>query len=85
MIDFLKKILYNIFVKIKEENFLMKQKEIKNLAQKIAKYERIIQTSDDKKLVHQAEEEIMRLSSSVDSLEDMVAIDELVMELLEKN
>ena len=63
----------------------MKQKEIKNLAQKIAKYERIIQTSDDKKLVRQAEEEIMRLSSSVDSLEDMVAIDELVMELLEKN
>ena len=63
----------------------MKQKEIKNLAQKIAKYERIIQTSDDKKLVRQAEEEIMRLSSSVDSLDDMVAIDELVMELLEKN
>ena len=63
----------------------MKKKELKNLAQKIVKYERIIQTSDDKKLVHQAEEEIMRLSSSVDSLEDMVAIDELVMELLEKN
>ena len=63
----------------------MKKKEIKNLAQKIAKYERIIQSSDDKKLVHQAEEEIMRLSSSVNSLEDMVAIDELVMELLEKN
>ena len=63
----------------------MKKKELKNLAQKIAKYECIIQSSDDKKLVHQAEEEIMRLSSSVDSLEDMVAIDELVMELLEKN
>ena len=63
----------------------MKKKEIKNLAQKIAKYERIIQTSDDKKLVRQAEEEIMKLSSSVDSLEDMIAIDELVMELLEKN
>jgi selenophosphate synthetase-related protein len=63
----------------------MKQKEIKNLAQKIAKYERIIQTSDDKKLVRQAEEEIMKLSSSVTSLDDMVAIDELVMELLEKN
>ena len=63
----------------------MKQKEIKNLAQKIAKYERIIQTSDDKKLVRQAEEEIMKLSSSVSSLEDMVAIDELVMEMLEKN
>ena len=63
----------------------MKKKELKNLAQKIAKYERIIQTSDDKKLVRQAEEEIMKLSSSVDSLDDMVAIDELVMELLEKN
>ena len=62
----------------------MKKKELKNLAAKIAKYERIIQTSDDKKAVHQAEEEIMRLSSSVDSLADMVAIDELVMELLEK-
>lgn len=63
----------------------MKKKELKNLAAKIAKYERIIQTSDDKKAVRQAEEEIMRLSSSVDSLDDMVAIDELVMELLEKN
>ena len=63
----------------------MKQKEIKNLAQKIAKYERVIQTSDDKKLVRQAKEKIMKLSSSVSSLEDMVAIDELVMEMLEKN
>lgn len=65
----------------------MKKKELKNLATKIAKCERIIQTSDNKKVIHQAEEEIMRLSSSVDKLEDMVAIDELVMELLllEKN
>ena len=63
----------------------MKKKEIKALAQKIAKYEKIIQSSDDKKLVHQAEEEIMKLSSSVESLDDMVAIDEIVMELLEKN
>ena len=63
----------------------MKQKEIKNLAQKIAKYERIIQTSDDKHLVRQAQEKIMELTSSVTSLDDMVAIDEVVMELLEKN
>ena len=63
----------------------MKQKEIKNLAQKIAKYERIVQTSDDKKLVRQAQEKIMELTSSVTSLDDMVAIDELVMELLAKN
>jgi selenophosphate synthetase-related protein len=63
----------------------MKQKEIKNLAQKIAKYERIVQESDDKHLVRQAQEKIMELTSSVTSLDDMVAIDELVMELLEKN
>ena len=63
----------------------MKQKEIKNLAQKIAKYECIIQTSDDKKLVRQAQEKIMELTSSVTSLDDMVVIDEAVMELLEKN
>ena len=63
----------------------MKQKEIKNLAQKIAKYEFIVQTSDDKKMVRQAQEKIMELTSSVTSLDDMVAIDELVMEILEKN
>ena len=63
----------------------MKQKEIKNLAQKIAKYERIVQTSDDKKMVRQAQEKIMELTNSVTSLDDMVAIDEAVMELLEKN
>ena len=63
----------------------MKQKEIKNLAQKIAKYERIVQESDDKHLVRQAQEKIMELTSSVTSLDDMVAIDELVMELLAKN
>ena len=63
----------------------MKQKEIKNLAQKIAKYERIVQTSDDNKVVRPAQEKIMELTSSVTSFEDMVAIDEYVMELLEKN
>ena len=63
----------------------MKQKEIKNLARKIAKYERIVQTSDDEHLVRQAQEKIMELTNSVHSFEDMVAIDEAVMELLEKN
>ena len=63
----------------------MKKKEMKNLATKIAKCERIIMLNEDPKTVKQAEEEIMRISSSVHSLEDMVAIDELVMEMLEKN
>lgn len=63
----------------------MKRKEIKNLAQKIAKFEKIIQTSSDKKEIANAEKEIMKLSSCVDSLEDMIAVDEIVMEILEKN
>lgn len=63
----------------------MKRKELKNLAQKIAKCEIIIQTSNDKEKVAKAEQEIMRISNSVANLDDMVIIDELVMEILEKN
>jgi hypothetical protein len=62
----------------------MKKKELKALAQKIAKQEKIIRTSEDKRKIHEAENEIMRLSSCVDGLEDMVLIDEMVMEILEK-
>ena len=62
----------------------MKKKELKNLAQKIAKAELIIQTSDDPKAVKRAEQEIMSLSGQVDNLEDMVIIDELVQDLLDK-
>lgn len=63
----------------------MKKKELKNLAQKIAKAERIIQTSDDPKAVAKAESEVMELSGHVDTLEDIVIIDEMVQDLLEKN
>lgn len=63
----------------------MKRKEIKNLATKIAKYERIIQNSNDKETIKQAENEIMKVSSSIHSLEDMMAIDELVVELLKED
>lgn len=63
----------------------MKKKEIRNLAEKIVKYERIIQTSNDKEEISKAEKEIMKVSSSVKSLEDMMAIDEIVLEMLEKN
>lgn len=63
----------------------MKKKELKNLAQKIAKAERIVQTSDDPKAVKKAEQEIMELSGHVESIEDMVTIDEMVQDLLNKN
>ena len=61
----------------------MKMKERKNLAKKIAKQQRIIQTSDDKEAVKQAEQEIMKLSGQVQNWEDILIIDELVQELLE--
>ena len=63
----------------------MKRKELKNLAEKIAKCEKIIQTSADTKEKAKAEQEIMRISSSVADLDDLLQIDELVMEILEKN
>lgn len=63
----------------------MKKKELKNFATKIAKLERIIQTNEDSKKVAQAQEEIMKLSQSVHSLDDMVLIDEMVMEILSEN
>ena len=63
----------------------MKMKELKNLAKKIAKCEQTIQNSDDKEAVRRAEEEVMKLSGSVKSLEDIMVIDELVQEILSEN
>ena len=63
----------------------MKMKELKNFAKKIAKFEKIIQDNADKQAVHNAEQEIMKISGQVDSLEDMIIIDELVQEILSNN
>lgn len=62
----------------------MKRKELYNLAKKIAKYEKIIQTSDDEKEIRQAQDEIMNmnLSGRIKNIEDMIQIDEMVQELL---
>lgn len=62
----------------------MKKKEQKALAQKIAKYELIIQTSQDKKQVRDAQDKIIELSGKVESLDDIAVIDEMVQEILEK-
>lgn len=63
----------------------MKPKELKSLAAKIAKYEKVIQSTQDAKEKRKAEEEIMKLSSSIQSVEDMVRIDEIVQDILEKS
>ena len=63
----------------------MKKKELKNLAKKIADAEFTIQTSDDKVAIKNAENEIIKLSGSVSSVLDMMALDEMVQKFLEKN
>lgn len=60
----------------------MKRKEKKQLAEKIAKYERIIRSTDDRDKIKEAESKIMELSTHVCDLEDMVEIDEMVQDLL---
>ena len=63
----------------------MKQKELKNLAKKIAANEMIIQSSEDEKDVEKAQDEIFRLSSRVTSIEEMILLDDLIQEILQKN
>ena len=62
----------------------MKKKELKNLAEKIAKCEHIIQTSKNEKKVQDAQNEIMRLASRVHDFQDIDLIDEMVQEILSK-
>ena len=62
----------------------MKTKELKNLAKKIANAELIVQTSDDPQAIHKAPNQIMELSSHVNSLDDITTIDEMVQEILGK-
>ena len=62
----------------------MKNKELKNLAKKIAEQEYIIQQSQDQDSIDQAQNEIMRLSGMVHSFEDLDLIDAMVQKILEK-
>lgn len=62
----------------------MKKKELKNLAKKIAECERIIQTSQNGQEIHDAQSQIIKLSGSVQTFEDMMILDEMIQELLEK-
>lgn len=62
----------------------MKKKEIKNLATRIVECELIIAHSDDKEAISKAQNEIMRLSRKITDINDLLAIDALAAELLEK-
>lgn len=63
----------------------MKRKELKRIAEKIAKNEKIIQNGKDMKQKMEAEANIMKLSEQLDNIEDILKVDELVQEILKKN
>ena len=47
----------------------MKNEKIKNIAKKIAEFELLLQTSEDKEKIKQAENGIMELSTQITSIE----------------
>ena len=60
----------------------MKRKERKQLAEKIARVQIKYDNTTDQKEKQRLEVELMDLCSKVDDMEDMIAIDEMVMNLL---
>lgn len=63
----------------------MKQKELKNLAKKIAKLEKTLSnlsSTEDKSLI---ENEIMKLAGKVTNINDMVLLDDLIQEEIAKS
>ena len=60
----------------------MKKKELKSLAKRIADAEFIIQTSSDKKEINDAKQKIMELSNHAIDLEDIMALDEMIQDIL---
>lgn len=62
----------------------MKKTELRNLANKIAAAELVIQSGEDKDAVRKAQEEIVSLSRYIDIF-DLDLLDEMVQEILKKN
>lgn len=62
----------------------MKNEKIKNIAKKIAEFELLLQTSEDKEKIKQAENGIMELSNQITSIEEMCLIDDMVQKILDK-
>ncbi len=60
----------------------MKTKELKKVAQRIAKLELVIEKSEDQDEIRKAQNEIMDLSGRIGDPEDLFRIDELVQEML---
>ena len=60
----------------------MKKKELQELAKRIAECEQIIQDNKDIASVGKAQDEIMRLTAKVKSLNDLNLLDEMIQSIL---
>lgn len=63
----------------------MKQKELKNFAKQIVEAEKIIKANEDRQKVYQAQQKVMDITNRLDSLDDILLLDELVQEIMDKN
>lgn len=63
----------------------MKRKELKNFAKQIVEAEKIIKANEDKQKVYQAQQKVMDITNRLDSLDDILLLDELVQEIMDKN
>ena len=63
----------------------MKWKELKNFAKQIVEAEKIIEANEDKQKVYQAQQKVMDITNRLDSLDDILLLDELVQEIMDKN
>lgn len=62
----------------------MKKKDLKNLANKIAQCELQLQRTTDSKEYQELQTEIMRLSEQVETMDEMLFVDQMVQEILKK-
>lgn len=62
----------------------MKEKELKNLAKKIAVIEHKLQNTEDKEEQKQLQEAIINLSKKIGNLDDVFRLDELIQIFLSK-
>ena len=62
----------------------MKQKELKNLAKKIALIEKKLSITSDKKEQRELQNTIITLSNKIDNMEELFLLDELIQNFLDK-
>lgn len=63
----------------------MKKKDLKRLAKQLAEAEHIIQTSEDKTEIYNAKATVYNIGNKVESVEDMLLLDEMVQDFLKEN